>query len=296
MSHPPLRCLSIDVEDYFHIEAAYRTIPKTAWDDQPPRVERNTAALLDLFYRHNRKGTFFVLGYVAQRFPDLVRKIAQAGHEVASHGHMHDRLHRLDSNSFREDLTASKKLLEDITGQSVIGYRAPTFSVVRQTSWAIDVLIDAGFEYDASIFPVRHHWYGVPDAPIEPFHVAGESGRTLLEIPPLTWRVFGKNLPVAGGGYFRLLPPIFMRRGLRQAEQQQRPAVLYFHPWEFDPDMPRMDLPLTGRIRTYTGLKSATARLERLMQQPARWTTIQQSLDAFRQLADQSPRFALTPL
>lgn len=282
------------MEDYYHIEAAYRTIPRDAWDAQPPRVEHNTALLLDLFHRHNRKGTFFILGHVARRFPQLVRRIADAGHEIASHGTGHDRLHRLAPQSFREDLVASKKLLEDQTGQSVIGYRAPTFSIVRQTAWAIDVLIEAGFRYDSSIFPVTHHWYGVPDAPREPFYVrSSEDGAALLEVPPLTWRLLGRNLPVAGGGYFRLLPLAFMRRGLEQANRQQRPAVLYFHPWEFDPDMPRMDLSMTGRVRTYTGLKSAAARLGRIMATEANWTTMAQALPAFELIAQQREPFTL---
>lgn len=282
------------MEDYYHIEAAYRTIPRAAWDAQPPRVERNTALLLDLFHRHNRKATFFILGYVAKRFPQLARSIADAGHEVASHGSGHDRLHRLDRATFREDLLSSKKLLEDQTGKPVAGYRAPTFSVVRQTAWAIDVLAEAGFRYDSSIFPVMHHWYGVPDAPRQPFYVRSSAqGAALLEVPPLTWRIFGRNMPVAGGGYFRLLPLAFMRRGLEQARQQERPAVLYFHPWEFDPDMPRMALSMTGRIRTYTGLKASVKRLESILRTDANWSTMIDALPAFEAQAKRLQPFLL---
>lgn len=293
---PPLRCLTIDVEDYYHIEAAYQTIGPSRWHAQLSRVERNTDLLLQMFHRHNRKGTFFILGDVARRFTDCVKRIADAGHEIASHGTGHDRLHRLDPRTFAQDITDSKALLEDLTGQQVMGYRAPTFSVVRQTAWAIDVLVECGFEYDASIFPVTHHWYGVPDAPTKPFYVQSRTdGPTLLEVPPLTWTVCGKNLPVAGGGYFRLLPMVFMRRGLAEAAAQKRPAILYFHPWEFDPDMPRMNLPLTGRIRTYTGLKSAASKLERIMAQPADWQTMRDALPTFRAMADDTTPFCLAP-
>src|SRR5262245_11011828 len=209
----PLRCVSIDVEEYFHIEAAHGTVAKEKWNDWPSRVERNIDLLLDIYARLGRRGTFFILGDVARKHPSLARKIADAGHEIASHGTGHDRLHRLNASTFREDLMASKKLLEDQTGQRVIGYRAPTFSVVPQTAWAIDVLVESGFEYDASIFPVLHPAYGVPAAPDSPFMVRGrKDGSPILEIPPLTWAVGPRKLAVAGGGYFRLLPLWFMKR------------------------------------------------------------------------------------
>jgi polysaccharide deacetylase family protein (PEP-CTERM system associated) len=300
----PLHCVSIDVEEYFHIEAAHGTISKQQWDDWPSRDERNTDLLLDLFHRRNQHGTFFILGHVAKRHPKLIKRIADAGHEIASHGSMHDRLHRLTPETFREDLNASKSLLEDQTGQPVIGYRAPTFSVVPETAWAIDILIESGFQYDASIFPVRHSWYGVPTAPDRPFFVKAPNGGELLEVPPLTWSpkgLFkplansrGGKLPVAGGGYFRLQPLWFMKQGLNQAAQQNRPAILYFHPWEFDPDMPKLPLSFKGRLRTYTGLKTALKNLDKIMSRPARWATIASALDELRQIASESPAFALT--
>ena len=290
----PLRCVTVDVEEYFHIEAARGHVRRDQWDDWPSRAERNVDLLLDHFDRHGQLGTFFILGHVARRHPQLVKRIAQAGHEIASHGTGHDRLHRLDPNTFGQDLTEGKKLIEDQTGQRIVGYRAPTFSIVPQTAWAIDVLVEAGFEYDASIFPVRHPWYGVPTAPLEPFMVRnGGDGPALLEVPPLVWRVFGRHLPVAGGGYFRLLPLAFMNRGLVQAQRRGRPAVLYFHPWEFDPGMPRMPLSRLGRVRTYTGLARAADRLDLIMSQPARWLPISAGLDEWRGLAEQRPVFDL---
>lgn len=301
--NPPLRCVSIDVEEYFHIEAARGVVDRDAWDDWPSRVEPATDRLLDLFHRLNQRGTFFILGHVAQRHPQLVKRIADAGHEIASHGTMHDRLHRLDPASFRDDLLTCKHLLEDLTGQPVTGYRAPTFSVTPATAWAIDVLAEAGFQYDSSIFPVRHGLYGVPSAPDRPFFVKGPGGATMLEVPPLTWsptgllsplaKARGGKLPVAGGGYFRLLPLWFMRRGLDQADRQHRPAILYFHPWEFDPDQPRLPLPLKGRIRTYTGLKKTLSNLESIMRRPGRWGTIGDALDELRAVAEEREAFEL---
>jgi len=298
----PLRVLTIDVEEYFHIEAAYSAIGPSRWHAWPSRVEASVDLLLAMFERHDRRGTFFVLGDAAKRCPGMTGKIADAGHEIASHGTNHDRLHRLTPQTFREDLLASKQLLEDQSGAAVIGYRAPTFSVVPQTAWAIDVLLEAGFEYDASIFPVRHPWYGVPDAPDRPFYVQSSAdGGRLLEAPALTWSptgllkaaARGKKLPVAGGGYFRLLPLWFMRKGLQQAAASDRPAVLYFHPWEFDPGFPKMPLSLTGRLRTYTGLASAADRLERIMREDADWRTMAGALDVFRAQAAQREPFVL---
>ncbi|MEX0774460.1 MAG: XrtA system polysaccharide deacetylase [Phycisphaeraceae bacterium] len=290
----PIRCVTIDVEDYFHIESAFGVIERDQWKHWPSRVERNVDLLLQLFDRHKRRGTFFVLGYVAKEHPAMVRRIAAAGHEIASHGTMHERLHRLDPDSFRDDLLASKSILEDLAQTPVLGYRAPTFSIVPATAWAIDVLIDAGFQYDASIFPVRHHRYGVPGAPDRPFWVHGrQNGPNILELPPLTWRRLWRNWPVAGGGYFRLLPLWFMQRGLAQARRQQRPAVLYFHPWEFDPDMPRMPLSFTGRLRTYTGLRAAAGRLGRILAGPGRWVRLADVLHELRTMANQRPAVQL---
>jgi polysaccharide deacetylase family protein (PEP-CTERM system associated) len=283
------------VEDYFHIEAAHDTITPPQWNDWPSRVERNVDALLALLAHHHRRATFFVLGDVAQRHPHLAQRIALAGHEVASHGTNHQRLHRLTPTTFRDDLLTSQHLLEDQTGRRVLGYRAPTFSLVPQTAWALDTLIDAGFQYDSSIFPVRHPLYGVPAAPRRPYYASNRpNGPGILEVPPLVWEPLpGSKLPVAGGGYFRLLPLWFMQRGLSQAAAQNHPAVLYFHPWEFDPDMPRLPLRLTARWRTYTGLRTAAARLQRILRQPARWSPIASVLDELRTMAAERPPYNL---
>ena len=293
----PLRCVTIDVEEYFHIEAAYGVIERSQWDTMPSRVDRNIDLLLELMRGHGLRGTFFILGDVARRNPAVVTRIADAGHEIASHGANHDRLHRLDRETFRQDLRTCKGLLEDRVGRAVVGYRAPTFSLVPQTAWAIDVLLECGFQYDSSIYPVHHPLYGVPAAPDRPFHVRAAPDRpSIFEIPPLTLRVSGKNFAVAGGGYFRLLPLWFMKRGLAQAAGENRPSILYFHPWEFDPDMPRLPLKLLGRVRTYTGLKSAARRLDSILSQPARWSPIGEALDDLRHFAEGQTVFTLSTL
>jgi polysaccharide deacetylase family protein (PEP-CTERM system associated) len=283
----PLRLLTIDVEDYFHIEAARGCHFSDSWNQLPLRVDHNVNYLLELLATHQRRATFFMLGHVARRRPHMAQTIRAAGHEIACHGFMHDRIHRLTPAQFRRDAGDAKALLEDQIGAAVLGYRAPTFSVTRATAWAVDVLAELGFTYDSSIFPVWHPQYGVPDAPVEPFFVQGTArGATMLEAPPLVWQLPTRNLPVAGGGYFRLLPLWFMRRGLGQAARRHRPAVLYFHPWEFDPRMPRMNMPLGRRIRTYTGLQRAGKRLARIIggrgANQARWSTMSEALEELR--------------
>jgi polysaccharide deacetylase family protein (PEP-CTERM system associated) len=228
-------------------------------------MEQTTRRLLDVLDEAGAKATFFVLGEIARNRPRLVWDIAEAGHEVASHGWDHRRVHRLSPAEFLDDVRSSRDALEQASGGPVIGYRAPTFSVGRRTGWAIDVLAEAGYQYDSSVFPVRHDRYGVPDAPRTPFVAEGESAH-LIELPPATCRALGQNLPVAGGGYFRLFPPAVMESGLRQlARTDPAVGVLYFHPWEFDPDQPRLPLGRLARWRTYVGVGRSWARLGRLL-------------------------------
>jgi polysaccharide deacetylase family protein (PEP-CTERM system associated) len=290
---PPIRCVSVDVEEYYHVEAAHRKLKKSDWDHWPSRVSASIDKLLELLDERGVRATFFTLGHVARRTPEVVRAIAKAGHEIASHGFHHDRLHRLNPGSFRVDLLDSKRSLEDLCGQAVVGYRAPTFSLVPHTAWAVDVLRDAGFEYDSSIFPVRHPAYGVPSGPDRPYWVRGPAGGRMLEIPPLTLRLLGRNMPVAGGGYFRLLPLTLMKLGLSQSARQQRPAVLYFHPWEFDPDFPKLPLSFTGRLRTYTGRGLALGKLRSIVSGHAGWQTMRDAIRTFKEQADARPVFDL---
>lgn len=261
--------LSFDIEEHDRIEAARGlTINGQQQVHYRQRMDYATRWLLDQLAARSVPATFFIVGQIAQSNPGLVRAIAEAGHEVASHSWDHRRVHHFTPETFREDVHRSKDALEQVTGAEVVGFRAPTFSIVRQTLWAIDVLAELGMRYDSSIYPVRHDRYGIPDAPRWPFLAKGEK-HTLLELPPATWRVLGANLPVGGGGYFRLFPLAVMRRGLSQTLRQGQPAVamLYFHPWEFDPDQQRLPLSRLSRFRTYVGLSRSRRRLTTLLDQ-----------------------------
>jgi polysaccharide deacetylase family protein (PEP-CTERM system associated) len=259
---------SFDIEEHHRIEAAAGLeCPPTLKAEYARRMEAATLRLLEQLHRHSAKATFFVVGEIARTHPQLLRAIVEAGHEVGSHSLSHQSVRRLTPEQFRADLKQSKDVLEQAIGGPIFGYRAPTFSVVQETGWAIDVLAECGFEYDSSIFPVRHDRYGIPSAPRQPFVAVG-NGRELLELPPLTYRLAGQNLPVAGGGYFRLFPLQMMRSGIRQMMRQfpdTAVAMLYFHPWEFDPEQPRLPLRRFSRWRTYVGMRKTTARLDALL-------------------------------
>ncbi|MFP4223291.1 MAG: polysaccharide deacetylase family protein [Phycisphaeraceae bacterium] len=289
---PPVRCVTIDVEEYFHIEAAHGRV---RWEDWPRRCEEMLEELLSILREANCRATLFFLGHVAKEHPALARHCAWAGHEIACHGDNHDHLARLGERDFREDVTAAKKRLEDQIGQPVLGYRAPSWSITRQTAWALDVLIEAGFAYDASIFPVRHPGYGVPDAPVAPYLVRSAPGKKpILEVPPLVWRKLGQNIPAAGGAYFRIFPLFVMKRALAVAAKKQRPAILYFHPWEFDVVQPALPLSWRGRLRTYTGIGKAKSRLEKLLALPGTWEPIGEHIGSIYSDVRQQPVFTLS--
>ena len=263
----PAFVASFDIEEHHRIEAAADlVIPASTRREYGRRMDLCTRRLLDDLAAAGVTATFFVVGDITRTRPKLVRDIHAAGHEVGSHSWDHRRIHRLTPDEFREDLRRSKDALEQVIGGPVYGFRAPTFSVVRETGWAVDVLAECGFLYDSSVFPVRHDRYGIPDAPRGPFLAVGRE-RDILELPLLTYRVAGLNLPVAGGGYFRLFPPALMRAGLRQAAAAPSPSVgmLYFHPWEFDADQPRLPLGRLARWRTYVGVGRTTGRLRDLL-------------------------------
>ncbi|HEX4611018.1 MAG TPA: XrtA system polysaccharide deacetylase [Urbifossiella sp.] len=283
---------SFDIEEHHRIEAAADvTVSTTRQREYAARMEASTYRLLDQLAVANALATFYVVGEIATTHPQLVRAIHAAGHEVGSHSWDHQRVHRFNPKSFREDLMRSKDTLEDLIGERVSGFRAPTFSIVRETAWAMDVLAACGFEYDSSIFPVRHDRYGIPDAPRGPFVAVGEE-EEIVELPLLTYRVAGCNLPVAGGGYFRLFPPAVIRAGLRQAARVAGPSVamLYFHPWEFDPNQPRLPLGRFSRWRTYVGIGKTTSRLKNILgNYPFR-----RAIDVVRELQTaELPRFRL---
>jgi polysaccharide deacetylase family protein (PEP-CTERM system associated) len=258
--------LTFDVEEHHRIEAAaHLSLPDSLRSIYTRRMDESTRWLLDLLGEHRVHATFFVVGQIAQSHPQLIRRMIRDGHEVASHSWEHRRVHHFTSRQFLDDVRASKDALEQAGGAPVVGFRAPTFSITRETSWAIDVLCEAGIRYDSSIFPVHHDRYGVPDAPRSPFMVRGHE-HELLEFPLLTLRLFGCNLPVAGGGYFRLFPLALMKRGIRQSTgRPNSTAMLYFHPWEFDPDQPRLPLARLSKFRTYVGIARSRQRLQHLV-------------------------------
>ena len=257
--------LSIDVEDYFQVEAFADRISRSDWANFDLRVRRNTERILELLAEYRQSATFFVLGWVAEREPALVRQIADCGHELACHSHLHRRVFTLSPPEFRSDLQRAKKAIEDAGGQAVAGFRAPTFSIRKDSLWSLEILAEEGFIYDSSIFPIRHDLYGMPEAPrfAHSHHLFG--GKTLIEIPPSTVRVLGTNLGVAGGGYLRHLPFIYTRWGMRRLRKEQQPANVYFHPWEIDPEQPRIQAAWKSRLRHYRGLKKTEPRLRKLL-------------------------------
>lgn len=260
-----VNAMTVDVEDYFHVAALADSIPRSRWDSMEYRAEQSTGRLLELFESRGIHATFFVLGWVAARSPGLVRRIAAAGHEIACHGESHELVYRQTPEVFREETFGSKRRLEDLIGAPVRGYRAASYSVTRQSLWALDVILDAGFAYDSSVFPIRHDVYGLPDAPLLPSLITAPSGRTLVEFPLSTASYLGMRLPVAGGGYFRLLPYWLISAGLRQVNRKASPFVFYLHPWEVDPGQPRIEASLKSRFRHYTNLDVCESRLARLV-------------------------------
>ena len=278
--------LSFDVEEYFQVEAAARSgVRREDWQGFATRLGPSVDRVLQALAEHQASATFFVLGWVAQHEPDVVRRIAAAGHEIASHGMEHRMLQRLAPDEFRQDLLDSRSMLEDLSGQPVIGYRAPTFSVTHETAWALDVLAETGFRYDSSVFPIHHDRYGVPDAPRGIHRAIGPAGGGLLEIPPLTLRFAGANWPVGGGGYLRLLPVRVLGRALKKAARQGRPGMIYLHPWELDPGQPVLPMPRLTRFRHRVGLRRTESKLRWLLRR-FRFTSIGQRLDSLLAQAD----------
>jgi polysaccharide deacetylase family protein (PEP-CTERM system associated) len=260
-----LNAFSVDVEDYFQVGAFEKACPRERWGSFEPRVERNTRRLLDLCAKHGVQGTFFTLGWVAERWPDLVRDIRAAGHELGTHGQDHRRVTTMTPAEFREDVRRSKRTIEDVAGVQVIGYRAPNYSIVRETMWAMDILLEEGFRYDSSVFPIRHDRYGIHDFPRFPRPVRGSNGSALQEFPISTVRLGGMNLPFVGGGYLRHFPLSFIRWGMRRLNGfERRPAIVYIHPWELDPEQPVQDVRWLTRVRHYRNLDRTEDRLAKL--------------------------------
>lgn len=285
MSETPVAniAMTIDVEDYFHVAAFKDVISPAQWDSFPSRVDGNTRRVLDLFDRKGIAGTFFVLGWVAERMPELVREIQQRGHEIASHGYSHQLVFDQSPEVFRRETARSKNLLEDITGQKIHGYRAASYSVTRDSLWALDILAELGFSWDSSIFPVHHDTYGMAGSPDEPYQLITPSGASLTEFPLTTAKVMGFSVPAAGGGYFRQYPYALSRWLLARASGQgAKPSIFYLHPWEVDPDQPRIpEASWKSRFRHYTNLSRCMGRLERLCDD-FHFTSVGQLLSAYK--------------
>jgi polysaccharide deacetylase family protein (PEP-CTERM system associated) len=260
-----LNALSVDVEDWFQVGAFETVIDRDSWDRLPPRVERNGHAVLDLFERAGVKGTFFTLGWVAERHPAMIRRVVEAGHEIASHGWDHQRVFTMNADAFRADLRRARAAIEDACGETPVGYRAPSFSIDKRTPWAHAVLAEEGCLYSSSVAPIAHDHYGWPEAPRFAFRPLPDAA--LIELPVTTVELGGRRMAAGGGGFFRLLPYRFSSWAISRVNAGEgRPAVFYFHPWEIDPDQPRVDAaPFKSRIRHYTNLEAMEGKLAKLL-------------------------------
>jgi polysaccharide deacetylase family protein (PEP-CTERM system associated) len=274
-----LHALSFDVEEHFQVANFARVVQRADWDGHASRVEANVERILVILDRARTGATFFVLGWVAERHPALLRRIAAAGHEIASHGYDHRFVHDLGESGFRDDVRRTKGILETAIGQPVLGFRASTFTITRRTPWALAVLAEEGHRYDASIFPVRHPSYGIPDAPRNVRVERLVGGRSIVEFPPLTIRALGRNWPAGGGGYFRLLPLRVTAWAFDRAEREGLPGSLYLHPWEFDPEQPRIDAGWLSGFRHRVNLARTAPRLERLLSH-FRFGTMRSAIEA----------------
>ncbi len=271
--------LTVDVEDYFHVSSFADVVRPDDWDHYECRVERSTRQMLELAAKHSTRGTFFILGWVAERYPELVREIQSAGHEIGCHSHMHQLVYELGASRFRADLIRARDTLEYITGEPVRMFRAPSFSITRQSLWALDILVEEAFDTDSSIYPVRHDRYGIPGSPKAPHIIPTRSG-SIREFPGLTCRVAGLTVPVGGGGYLRLFPWSVTSRLLQQIRREDRPLNVYLHPWELDLDQPRMVASLRSRFRHYQNLKTTAPKLSKLLTQ-FRLSTMSETLSSF---------------
>jgi polysaccharide deacetylase family protein (PEP-CTERM system associated) len=271
--------MTVDVEDYYHVAAFAKVISPTDWDKWPSRVEANTNKLLQLFDDSNIKITFFILGWVAERYPELVKTIRTQGHEIASHGYSHQLIYTQTPEVFRAETVKSKQILEDLGQAPVTGYRAASYSITRKSLWALDTLAELGFTWDSSIFPTRHDNYGIPGSPEEPYRIITQNGSTLTEFPLTTAKVLGQSVPAAGGGYFRQYPYVLSRWLFERASlNQTKPQIFYLHPWEIDPDQPRIpNASWFSNFRHYTNLKRCLPRLKHMIND-FQFGTISQSL------------------
>lgn len=260
-----INAMTVDVEDWFQVSVLRNKIRFEDWHRQECRIQRNIDRILTLFSEHKVKGTFFVLGWIAEHFPQVVKDIKAEGHEIGCHSYAHKVIFEHSREDFVEDLHRSTALIEDLTGNPIEFYRAPSWSITRDSLWALEVLVERGFKYDSSLFPVRHDLYGIEDVPRFPFYMEFVNGGKITEFPPSTLRIAGNNVPFAGGGYLRLFPYTFVKQGIRSLNRKGHPVVFYFHPWEIDPGQPRVDIKGLSKIRHYTNLEETENRLRDLV-------------------------------
>jgi len=273
-----LNAMTVDVEDYFHVQAFAGVVARTDWGRYPSRIEQNTLRLLEMFACRQVRGTFFVLGWVAEKFPGLVRAIRKAGHHVGCHGYAHRPIYEGSKLDFREDLRRAKQTIEDIAGIRVTSFRAPSYSITSKTLWAFEILGEEGFEFDSSVFPVIHDNYGIRNAPRFPYIKRLQCGREIREFPPSTLRLFGSNVPVAGGGYLRLFPYSLTAWAIHHLNKTEcQPAMVYLHPWEIDPDQPRISASWLSRFRHYNNLDSTETKCQKLLDNFA-WAPMEEVL------------------
>ena len=260
-----IHAISFDIEEHFQVAAFDSVARRRHWTTQESRVERNTQVILDVLEERGIHATMFVLGWVAERNKPLVKRLVDAGHELASHGYGHELITGQNPTIFREDVSRAKKLLEDISGKPILGYRAPTFSITKETEWALPILVEEGYRYDSSIVPIVHDFYGIPGAN-PTIHVLDTHSGPIVEVPPSTYKLAGLTLPIAGGGYFRLFPYPLLKNLLRRVEAQGYPLIMYLHPWELDPEQPRMQGSYLSQFRHYLNLDKVHGRLTQLLQ------------------------------
>jgi len=268
MSEHIVNALTVDVEDYYHVSAFSKVINRDAWSDQISHVVANTDRLLELFDTNKIKATFFVLGWVAERWPELVKKLDSHGHEVACHGYSHELVYNQTPEIFREETKRSKQILENIIQKPVLGYRAASYSITNKSKWALDILFELGFKYDSSIFPVKHDRYGMPDTPKFPYLLETPDGNKLIEFPLTSINIMGYQLPIAGGGYFRLFPYFFSKWAFQKINSRySKPFIFYLHPWEIDTTQPRIKAGFISTFRHYNNIDKTQDRLSKLVRQ-----------------------------
>lgn len=276
---------TVDVEEYFHPTALTHHFPFDSWGGLERRTPRVIPRLLDFLAEHEVTGTFFVLGWLAEQEPAMVKEIAERGHEIASHGYEHELVGKLGEGRFRESVARSRKALEDVSGSAVKGYRAPSFSIVPGLEWAFDILVEEGYRYDASLFPITQHpTYGYPDSEPDPYWITRRNGM-LAEFPSTTASILGQTLPASGGAYFRLLPPVLVATGLRQAAARGAPGMFYIHPWEMDDWVPEVEAPRLQMIRTFAGRTRTWGRMSRMLSKSA-FGPIRQTLETMEASLD----------